>query len=78
MLMGFTPPFLLSRHHLGCGHPGRVSDEPQEVHPRHEDGVRRAQEEEGPGRPHRLPPRGHQVEVANLDVGDSERRPIQV
>ena len=36
---------------------GRLPDEPQEVHPRHQDGLRRTQEEEGQIRPDRLPQR---------------------
>ena len=59
-----------SRYHLGGGHSRHLSDEPQEVHSRHEDGVRRSQEEEGPGRPDRVPPRRHKVEGENFRVRD--------
>ncbi len=47
------------RHHLGPGHVGRVPHQPQEVHPRHQDGLRRTQEEEGAGPAHRLPAGRH-------------------
>ena len=33
--------------HLGPGHLGRLSHQPEEVHPRHQDGVCWTEEEEG-------------------------------
>ena len=49
-------------HHVERGDAGRVSEEAQEVHPRHQDGLRRAEEGEGPGGPDHLLGEGHQVD----------------
>ncbi len=52
---------LFFRNHLGPRHPGRVPHQPQEVHPRHQDGVRRPEKEEGARPAHRLPDGCHKV-----------------
>ena len=48
-------------HHLECWDFGRVSEEASQVHSRHEDGLRWAEEAEGQGQPDHLPREGHQV-----------------
>ena len=50
-------------HHLGGRDHGHLSHQPQEVHPRHKDGLRRPEKEEGQGRPDSL----HQGHLHSLD-----------
>jgi len=50
-------------NHLGGRDHGHLPDQPQEVHPRHKDGVRRIEKEEGQGRPDSL----HQEYLQRLD-----------
>lgn len=48
------------------GHPVRIPRKPQEIHPRHEDGVRRYQEAPGKGRPYRLPRTSYEVKPLHI------------